>query len=148
MALIVTITGNLLAPPEIKYANNQAGTPYTRIRVALNKKQGDDNLFAVADVTIFKFAEAANDRLQQGSRILIAGSAFPKWYETKENEVVAALDVVADHWECLDPKTDPNGRSREAGPPRIGGVCSGTGRSFGTTQRRNGFGVQRRREAA
>ena len=144
MALMVTITGNLLAPPEIKYANNQAGTPYARLRVALNKRQGDEKLFAVADITIFKFAEAANERLRQGSRVLLVGSAFPKWYETKENEIVAALDVVADHWECLDPRPDANGQAHE--PPRT--ARSANGRPAGAGGRRPTAGSPRRREAS
>lgn len=104
-----TFTGNLLADPEIKYANNENGTAYARFRVGLNKKKGEENLFAVADLTTFKFPESANERLRRGSRVLINGDAFPAFYETNEGEIVAKLDVIADTWEDLEPRPQGNG---------------------------------------
>jgi single-strand DNA-binding protein len=110
--LKTTFTGNLLADPEIKYANNENGTAYARFRVGLNKKKGEENLFAVADVTTFKFPESANERLRRGSRVLINGDAFPSFYETNEGEIVAKLDVIADTWEDLEPRPHGNANQR------------------------------------
>ena len=102
--LKVTFTGNLLADPEINHADNTRGTEYVKIRVALNKKKGETKLFAVADVTIFKFTQEANERLRTGGRVLIVGDAFPDFYEQKDGTIVAKIDVVADAWEDLSPR--------------------------------------------
>jgi len=112
--LKVTFTGNLLADPEINHADNTRGTEYVKIRVALNKKKGETKLFAVADVTIFKFTQEANERLRTGGRVLIVGDAFPDFYEQRDGSIVAKLDVVADAWEDLSPR-EGNGRSQTSG---------------------------------
>ena len=125
--LKVTFTGNLLADPEMNYAQNDRGTEYVKIRVGLNKKKGDNKLFAVADVTIFKFTQEANDRLRTGSRVLITGDGFPDFYEQKDGTIVAKLDVVADAWEDLSPRES-----------------NGQGNSQGRTQPQQGNGYGRR----
>ncbi len=112
--LKVTFTGNLLADPEMNYAQNDRGTEYVKLRVALNKKKGENKLFAVADVTVFKFTQEANERLRTGSRVLITGDAFPDFYEQKDGTVVAKLDVVADAWEDLSPR-EGNGQGQGQG---------------------------------
>jgi single-stranded DNA-binding protein len=112
--LKVTFTGNLLADPEMNYAQNDRGTEYVKLRVALNKKKGENKLFAVADVTVFKFTQEANERLHTGSRVLITGDGFPDFYEQKDGTVVAKLDVVADAWEDLSPR-EGNGQGQGQG---------------------------------
>jgi len=82
-----------------------------KLRVALNKKKGENKLFAVADVTVFKFTQEANERLHTGSRVLITGDGFPDFYEQKDGTVVAKLDVVADAWKTSVPaKATPGPR--------------------------------------
>jgi hypothetical protein len=34
--------------------------------------------------------------------VFIAGDGFPSFYETKEGEVVANLDVIVDTWQDLE----------------------------------------------
>ena len=114
--LKTTFTGNLLADPEMNYAQNDRGTEYVKLRVGLNKKKGDNKLFAVADVTIFKFTQEAMDRLHTGSRVLIVGDGFPDFYEQKDGTIVAKIDVVADAWEDLSPREGTgNGQSEGQG---------------------------------
>ncbi len=129
----VTFTGNLLADPELNYAQNDRGTEYVTIRVALNKKKGETKLFAVADVRIFKFTQEANERLHTGSRVLVTGDGFPDFYEQKDGAIVAKLDVVADAWEDLNPR-EGNGQ----------GQGQGQGQSQGRTQQQQGNGYGRR----
>jgi len=99
-----TFTGNLLADPELNYAQNDRGTEYVTIRVGLNKKKGETKLFAVADVTIYKFTQEAMERLHTGSRVLITGDFFPDFFEQRDGKIVAKIDVVADAWEDLSPR--------------------------------------------
>jgi single-stranded DNA-binding protein len=139
--LKVTFTGNLLADPELNYAQNERGTEYCRIRVGLNKKKGDDTLFAVADVTTFKFTQEANQRLRTGSRVLIAGDAFPAFYETKGGEIVAKFDVVADSWEDLERHEDSaRGTQGNGGGRRPQAQHGGGGRSGAGNARSGGYG--------
>ena len=151
--LKVTFTGNLLADPEINYAQNDRGTEYVKIRVALNKKKGDNKLFAVADVAIFKFTQEANERFRTGSRVLVTGDAFPDFYEQKDGTIVAKLDVVADAWEDLERREDRsdgaqgNGGTRRP-PQQPNGAArpaTGNGRSDGGTYGRSGNGGAARR---
>ena len=150
--LKVTFTGNLLADPEMNYAQNDRGTEYVKLRVALNKKKGDTKLFAVADVTVFKFTQEANERLHTGSRVLITGDAFPDFYEQKDGTIVAKLDVVADAWEDLNPRdgngqgrTQPQQQQQNGGYGRRPAQNGSSGRTGGaSTRSRTGGGSDRR----
>jgi len=156
--LKTTFTGNLLADPEMNYAQNDRGTEYVKLRVGLNKKKGDNKLFAVADVTIFKFTQEAMDRLHTGSRVLIVGDGFPDFYEQKDGTIVAKIDVVADAWEDLSPR-EGNGNGQGEGQGRTQSQQSngygrrpqqqnGNGRSGGSNAReRTGGGNTNRRPA-
>ena len=145
--LKVTFTGNLLADPEMNYAQNDRGTEYVKLRVALNKKKGENKLFAVADVTVFKFTQEANDRLRTGTRVLVTGDGFPDFYEQKDGTIVAKLDVVADAWEDLSPRegtAQGQGRAQSqqgSGYSRRPQQQNGNGRSSsGNGRERNGAG--------
>jgi single-stranded DNA-binding protein len=154
--LKTTFTGNLLADPEMNYAQNDRGTEYVKLRVGLNKKKGDNKLFAVADVTIFKFTQEAMDRLHTGSRVLIVGDGFPDFYEQKDGTIVAKIDVVADAWEDLSPREgngqgEGQGRTQSQqsnGYGRRPQQQNGNGRSGGSNAReRTGGGNTNRRPA-
>lgn len=97
----MTITGNLVDNPELRYTTS--GQAVTHFRVAstpryLDKATGEwkdgDTLFMACDVWRNQ-AENVAESLKRGQRVIVTGKIRQRSYETKEGEkrTVFELDV-------------------------------------------------------
>ncbi len=97
----VTITGNLVADPELRFT--QAGKALCKFRVASSesKKQPDgswvDGATCFLDVTVFdRLGEAVADELRKGTAVVVVGRMQQRDYETNEGAKRSAFEVLAD----------------------------------------------------
>ncbi len=110
----VTITGNLVADPEIKYL--PSGTAVAKLRVAVNNNYKDksgewkeDTCFIDVDVWAQR-AERINETCRKGSKILVEGSLREDTWEDREGNKRSKIKIRAFHAEHI-------GEPRGAGPP-------------------------------
>jgi single-strand DNA-binding protein len=101
----VIVVGNLGRDPDLRYS--QKGTPLTRFSVAapaaLNDGDAAREQTVWYDVTAFnKQAEACNEYLKKGSKVLVEGRLNPvRIYQTESGETRASLPLVADRVQFL-----------------------------------------------
>lgn len=118
----VIIVGNLGRDPDMRYS--QKGTPLTRFSVAapaatpapLSRSEcgvtdGDKEQTVWYDVTAFnKQAEACNEYLKKGSKVLVEGRLNPvRIYQTEAGETRASLPLIADRVQFLSGGGGQNG---------------------------------------
>lgn len=89
----MTIIGNLVADPELKFGNS--GKTYARFRLAESRGEGKDSTFY--NVTVFDdIAENSVDSLHKGDRVIVQGYFDGARQYTGGDEVVrVSLDFVA-----------------------------------------------------
>lgn len=99
----VIIVGNLGRDPDMRYSKK--GTPVTRFSVAAPAamNEGDKEQTVWYDVTAFnKQAEACNEYLKKGSKVLVEGRLNPvRIYQTESGETRASLPLIADRVQFL-----------------------------------------------
>ena len=106
----VIVVGNLGRDPDMRYS--QKGTPLTRFSVAapaaLNDGEKEQTVWY--DVTAFnKQAEACNEYLKKGSKVLVEGRLNPvRIYQTESGETRASLPLVADRVQFLSSRGGHN----------------------------------------
>lgn len=96
----ITITGNLVADPELKYTNS--GQAVANMRVCSTEKvyrngnwEDGDQLFL--NVTAWKqLAENAAESLRKGSRVTVAGNLKQRSYENRDGERRTFYEVQAE----------------------------------------------------
>lgn len=67
----VTIVGNLLAEPELRFSNDK---PRATFRVAVNEKRGDEEIMHPIDCTAFgTLAENVVESTSRGMRVIVQG---------------------------------------------------------------------------
>jgi single-strand DNA-binding protein len=97
----ITITGNLVGAPELRYT--QTGQPVISCRVALTPRYQDrqgqwkdgDTLFL--SVTAWRpLAENAAESLAKGSRVIVTGRLRQRTYETPEGAKRTVHEITAD----------------------------------------------------
>ncbi|MEO2066305.1 single-strand binding protein [Thermovibrio guaymasensis] len=106
----VFLIGRLVADPELQHT--QGGTPFSRIRIAVNRPYRDRNgnwkeetLFI--DVVIWgEAADRAVSRFNKGTRVLVEGSLRQSTWETDRGEKRSKIEVRADRVVALDPKRE------------------------------------------
>ena len=97
----ITITGNLVADPELRFTSSGqpvasfrvASTP--RIRDASGEWRDGDSLFLTCNVWR-QAAENVAESLQRGMRVIVSGRLRQRNYETKEGEKRTVYEVEVD----------------------------------------------------
>ena len=98
----MTITGNLVDDPELRYT--PAGQPVARFRIASTPRYQDgrtgewkdgDTLFLTC-VAWRQLAENTAESLTRGTRVIVTGRLRQRSYETKEGEKRTVYEVQAD----------------------------------------------------
>lgn len=103
----IIVDGRLGADPEMRYT--QSGTAVTTLRLANSQYDAQaesKELTTWYRVSIFgKRAEAANQYLAKGARVLISGSHRIREYTDKDGNVKQSNEIVADDFAFLDSKS-------------------------------------------
>jgi single-strand DNA-binding protein len=98
----ITITGNLVADPELRFTSS--GQPVAQFRVASTPRTRDqatgewkdgDSLFLTCSVWR-QAAENVAESLQRGMRVIVSGRLRQRSYETKEGEKRTVYEVEVD----------------------------------------------------
>jgi single-strand DNA-binding protein len=97
----ITLVGNLVRDPEIRYINS--GAAVTKFTLAVNRrsKQQEETDF-IDCVTWDKLAETCNTYLKKGMSVLVDGRLSIRSYETKEGEKRKAAEIVVSVMQMLD----------------------------------------------
>lgn len=99
MTNTVTVIGNLVEEPELRYT--QSGLPMAKIRVAVNRRwrqneewQEETSFFGG---TLWReAAENAAESLQKGMRVIVTGSLEQRNWETPEGEKRSVVELRID----------------------------------------------------
>jgi len=98
----ITITGNLVADPELRFTAN--GQPVATFRVASTPRVKDqasgewkdgDSLFLTCNAWR-QMGENVAESLQRGMRVIVSGRLRQRGYETKEGEKRTVYEVEVD----------------------------------------------------
>jgi single-strand DNA-binding protein len=98
----ITITGNLVADPELRFT--PSGQPVATFRVAstprfldksTNEWKDGDSLFMTCNVWR-QAAENVAESLQRGMRVILSGRLKQRSYETKEGEKRTVYEIEVD----------------------------------------------------
>jgi single-strand DNA-binding protein len=98
----ITIVGNLVNDPELRFTNS--GQPVAQFRVASTPRIRDnqtgewkdgDSLFLTCNVWR-QMAENVAESLQRGMRVIVSGRLRQRSYETKEGEKRTVYEVEVD----------------------------------------------------
>ncbi len=118
----IVLVGRLVADPELR--QTQGGIPVTSFRIAVDRQRsrdGGDKQTDFFGVSVWRQrAQLAADFLRKGRLVLIAGRCQIREYTDRENNRRTAVEVVADDFQMLDPKTtgsDSGGQPRAAEHP-------------------------------
>jgi single-strand DNA-binding protein len=116
----ITLVGNLVRDPEIRYINS--GAPVTKFTLAVNRraKQQDETDY-IDCVAWDKLAETCNTYLKKGMSVLVDGRLSIRSYETKEGEKRKAAEVVCNVMQMLDRKGMSGGDDSYDGGSSNGG---------------------------
>jgi len=97
----ITLVGNLVRDPELRYINSGASVCKFTIAVNRRSKQQDETDF-IDCVAWDKLAETCNTYLKKGMSVLVDGRLSIRSYETKEGEKRKAAEVVCNVMQMLD----------------------------------------------
>ena len=97
----ITLVGNLVRDPEIRYINSGAAVCKFTLAVNRRSKQQDETDF-IDCVAWDKLAETCNTYLKKGMSVLVEGRLSIRSYETKEGEKRKSAEVVANVMQMLD----------------------------------------------
>ena len=94
----VTLSGNLIRVPELKYT--QSGKAYARAGIAVNRPFIKDKTVDFFNSLIWdKSAESMNKYLAKGSRILVEGRLQTSKYKDKGGNERTSTEIVVENWE-------------------------------------------------
>jgi single-strand DNA-binding protein len=97
----ITLVGNLVRDPEIRYINSGAAVCKFTLAVNRRSKQQEETDF-IDCVAWDKLAETCNTYLKKGMSVLCDGRLSIRSYETKEGEKRKAAEVVVNVMQMLD----------------------------------------------
>ncbi len=106
--LQATLIGNLGNDPDMRYS--ASGNPLLRFNVAANYRtrtpEGEyqDRTEWVRVTVIGTRAESLSPYLKKGSRVYVEGRLEARPWTTRENEIRAGLEVLADTIEFMSPR--------------------------------------------
>jgi single-strand DNA-binding protein len=95
----ITITGNLVADPEIKFS--KSGKAIAKFRVAdtvrkqVNGEWQDDGTTFWRCTAFGKLAENIGDSLSKGQRVIVVGRAKTEEWTTKEGDKRSQIEIMA-----------------------------------------------------
>jgi single-strand DNA-binding protein len=134
----IIIAGNLGGDPEMRYMPD--GTAVTSFSLATNRRWTNPQGQPVEETTWFrvsiwrKAAEAANQYLTKGSKVLIEGrlkpdpnTGAPRLWTRQDGSVAASYEVTADNFQFMSSRQDEAGGGR---PASSGGGSYGGGQPF------------------
>lgn len=125
----VTIVGNLVKPPDLRFT--KTGVPVAQFSVAYNDRRwsAKDNDYEEEvhffDVTCWQaLAENVSDSLQKGDRVVVSGKLQQQTWETKEGDKRSKVNILADdvapslRWATVDIQKNQKNESRPSGNTR------------------------------
>lgn len=116
MSASITLTGRLVADPELKFA--ASGIAILKARVVTSGRKKTDNGWEDVDTTFWsvsafrQLAENVAESLSKGDEVIVVGKVKQREYQTAEGEKRSVTEVTADAF-------GPNLRSATARPNRI-----------------------------
>jgi single-strand DNA-binding protein len=112
----VTLVGNLVRDPEIRYV--AGGNAVTKFTIAVSRKSKEADSVDYIDVVAWnKLAETTNTYLKKGTLVLVEGRLAIRSYESKGGEKHKAAEVVLSLLQMLDrSKSDCGGGPNDAEP--------------------------------
>jgi single-strand DNA-binding protein len=124
----ITLVGNLVRDPEIRYVGS--GAAVTKFTLAVNRRSKQQEETDYVDCVAWdKLAETCNTYLKKGMSCLVDGRLSIRSYETKEGEKRKAAEVVVNTMQMLDRANRGAGgdggtyeRPRAAAPAAAGGA--------------------------
>jgi single-strand DNA-binding protein len=140
----ITIVGNLVNDPELRFTNS--GQPVAQFRIASTPRIRDnttgewkdgDSLFLTCNVWR-QMAENVAESLQRGMRVIVSGRLRQRSYETKEGEKRTVYEVEVDDIgpSLLRASAKVNRVARSGGDGGGFGGTSGGGTSGSSAQQR------------
>lgn len=100
MSNSVTLVGNLVEDPELRFTGS--GVAMARIRIAVNRRYRDRNDEWQEDTSFFggtcwrEVAENVSESLTKGDRVIITGRLKQNTWETNEGEKRSVVEVQID----------------------------------------------------
>ena len=116
----ITLVGNLVRDPELRYINSGASVCKFTIAVNRRSKQQEETDF-IDCVAWDKLAETCNTYLKKGMSVLVDGRLSIRSYETKEGEKRKAAEVVCNVMQMLDRSSRGIGENGSHGANGNGG---------------------------
>ena len=123
----ITLVGNLGRDPEMRYTAN--GKAVTNFNLATNRTYTGADGQKVKETTWFRIsawgkqAEACNQYLRQGSKVLVEGrleadpaTGGPKIFFRADGSAGASFEIVANNVTFLDSKNDNDGGGQQQRP--------------------------------
>jgi single-strand DNA-binding protein len=96
----VTLVGNVVAEPELRFTNSGMAAASLRLAVNNRRKQANGEYEDEAhffDVQMFgSMAENAAESLAKGTRIVVQGRLQQRQWESKEGEKRSKVELLAD----------------------------------------------------
>jgi single-strand DNA-binding protein len=111
-----TFVGNLTRDPEIRYL--EEGKPVTKFAIAINRKTKSTEEVMYMDVIAWdRLAEIANEFLNKGNSVLVAGRLNVREYEDKDGNKRKAVELTANELQMLTPKPEDQSKAKPGGKP-------------------------------
>ena len=108
----VTLVGNVVRDPEIRYVAN--GAAMTKFTIAVNRKSKEADSADYVDVVAWdKLAETSNMYLKKGALVLIEGRLTVRSYESKSGEKHKVAEVVMSLLQTLGRRTSEGANHAE-----------------------------------
>ncbi|MBG9335710.1 single-stranded DNA-binding protein [Corynebacterium diphtheriae] len=135
----VTIVGNLVADPELRFTPNGAAVTSFRVASTPKKYDSQSNQWVDGDAVFLQCniwrqaAENVAESLTKGMRVIVTGRLRQRSYETREGEKRTVMELEAD-------EVGPSLRYASASVMRNERNSGGNG--FGSQPSTGGFGEQ------
>jgi single-strand DNA-binding protein len=111
----VTLVGNLVRDPEIRYV--AGGNAVTKFTIAVSRKSKEAASVDYIDVVAWdKLAETTNTCLKKGTLVLVEGRLTIRSYESKGGEKHKAAEVVLSLLQMLGRSKSDGGCPSDAEP--------------------------------
>lgn len=139
--LKASLVGNLGGDPELRYSAQSS--PVLTFNVATNTRQkvGDawqDRTEWVRCRVLGTRAASLSNLLHKGSRVFVDGRLEARPWTTREGEIRAGLEVLADVVEFMSSRQEDQGSTAQPGRPMPERVAVGVGTGAGRQADRSG----------
>lgn len=118
----VILMGRLTRDPEIRYTQGENSTAVAHYTLAVDrryKRQGEEQTADFIPCVVFgKGAEFAENYLEQGIKIVVAGRIQTGSYTNKDGQRVCTTDVIVEEQEFAESKTARQGNGNREPIPR------------------------------